>query len=288
MVRVTCERYAMMNSNRRIAQFTSAVSALSVDVIAGLLLLIPLLLLTVTAAGAQPTAAPPASSAGPFIGPSVGSSIRLLNPPLYIIDSLETHSRFEVMFLGFMRVRGKFERTTGTLHHDPARIDEQGRANDAITAIIDSTTLSANVVNANATNKVLRGPEFFNVEKFPAIIFKSSRFLWNSDRLTGIDGTLTLLDMTRPVTLTVQKSGCTPTGTVKRARCTADAFLKVNRSDFGMKAWSASVSDEVKIIVELVAYLAVTEAAVEAKSETKPETKKTDEIKAPSTSPLAQ
>ncbi len=283
MVRVTRERCAMMNSNRRIGQFTSAVSALSVGVISVLLMLIPPLL-TVTAAGAQPAVAPPASAAGPFIGPSVG----LLNPPLYIIDSLETHSRFEVMFLGFMRVRGKFERTTGTLHHDPARIDEQGRTNDAITAIIDSTTLSANVVNANATNKVLRGPEFFNVEKFPSIIFKSSRFLWNSDRLTGIDGTLTLLDMTRPVTLIVQKSGCTPSNTVKRARCTAEAFLKVNRSEFGMKAWSASVSDEVKIIVELVAYPAVIEAATETKSETKSETKKTDEIKAPSTSPLAQ
>lgn len=231
------------------------------------------MLLTTTAVCAQPTAL----------------STGLSDPPLYIIDSVETQSRFEVMFLGFMRVRGKFERTTGTLQHDPARVDEQGRANDAISAIIDSTTLSANVVNANATNKVLRSPEFFYVEKFPSIIFKSSRFVWGSERLTAIDGMLTLLGLTKPVTLTVLKSGCTPASAVKRARCTADAFLNVRRSDFGMKAWSASVGDEVKIIVELVAYLAATDVAVEVKSEAKPEAKKADEIKetkTPATGPF--
>jgi len=281
----------MMMNNRHSWPFTS--------VVAGLLLL---MLLAATASVAQPLVMPTPSSSGPLVAPPPPPLIAPLIAPLYIIDPFETHSRFEVMFLGFMRVRGKFERTTGTLHHDSARADAPSRTNDAITAIIDSTTLSANVVNANATNKVLRGPEFFYVEKFPTIIFKSSRFAWYGERLTAIDGTLTLLGLTRPVTLTVQKSGCTPAGVVKRARCTADAFLNVRRSDFGMKAWSASVSDEVKIIVELVAYLAAADLAVEVKSEAKldtrpeakPETKKSDDTKeikdtkASSTGPFAQ
>jgi polyisoprenoid-binding protein YceI len=174
--------------------------------------------------------------------------------PLYELDPVETHSRFEAKFLGFITVRGKFNRTTGKLFHDPLRTDAESRANDSIEAQIDATTLDAHVVNAHATNEILRGPDFFNVEKFPTISFKSSRFNWDDDKLKSIDGRLTLLGVTKPVTLTVEQSGCTPAGNGKRARCTADAFVRVKRADFGMKAWSTSVGNEVKIIVELVAF----------------------------------
>ena len=204
--------------------------------------------------------------------------------PQYIIDPLETHSRFEVLFLGLMTVRGKFSRTTGNLIHDPARTDAQSRTNDAITAVIDATTLYTNVLNANAANKVLRGPDFFDVEKFPAIEFKSSRFVWEGERLTGIDGSLTLLGKTRSVTLVVHKSGCVPAGATKRARCHADAELNIKRSEFGMKAWSASVSDDVKIIIELVAY--ATPAVNDADSRDSKDEKKHDELVVPAPPPV--
>ena len=203
--------------------------------------------------------------------------------PQYIIDPLETHSRFEALFLGLMTVRGKFSRTTGNLIHDPARTDAQSRTNDAITAVIDATTLYTNVVNAHAANKVLRGPDFFDVEKFPVIEFKSSRFVWESERLTSIDGLLTLLGKTRPVTLAVYKSGCAPANAIKRAHCTADAVLNIKRSDFGMKAWSASVSDDVKIIIELVAYAAP--VVNDADSRNSKDEKKHDELVVPAPPP---
>lgn len=200
--------------------------------------------------------------------------------PLYIIDPIETHARFETLFLGFITVRGKFNRTTGTLNHDPDRSDAPSRASDAIYAVIDSTTLDAHVVNAYATNKTLRGPEFFNVDKFPTIEFKSSRFVWVADRLMAIEGSLQVVGVIKPVTLTVLKSGCSQVvganGNVKRARCIADAFLNIKRSDYGMKAWSGSVSDNVKIIVELVAY-AANEQKVEHKNGVKSDSK--NEIK---------
>jgi polyisoprenoid-binding protein YceI len=200
--------------------------------------------------------------------------------PVYELDPVETHSRFEAKFLGAITVRGKFNRTTGKLLHDPLRTDAESRANDSIEAEIDATTLSANVVNAYATNKILRGPDFFNVEKFPTIAFKSSRFNWDDTKLESIDGHLTLLGVTKPVTLTVERSGCTHASNGKRARCTADAFVRVKRADFGMKAWSTSVGNEVKIIVELVAVAVPT---IEKPDAPKPEPAKPES--APSVTP---
>jgi polyisoprenoid-binding protein YceI len=184
----------------------------------------------------------------------LSTSAAVANPPtLYVFDPVETHSRFEAKFLGFITVRGKFNRTTGTLHHDAENTDATGRLDDKIHAVIDTTTLDAHVVNAHATNKILRGPEFFNVEKFPTIEFKSKQFRYEGEKVTHIDGTLKVVGTTRPVTLIVENSGCTPASPNVQARCVADASVVIKRSEFGMKAWSASISDEVKIIVEMVA-----------------------------------
>jgi polyisoprenoid-binding protein YceI len=194
-------------------------------------------------------------------------------PPLFVLDPTETHSRFEVKFLGLMTVRGKFNRTTGNLYHDPARHDSDSRALDSIQAEIDTTTLNAHVINAEATNEMLRGPQFFHVEKFPSITFKSSAFNWDGASLKSIDGALTLLGVSKPVTLTVEKSGCTPVETQKRARCSAEAFVNVKRADFGMKAWAASVSNDVKLTIELVAYQAKQPVDAGADTKEKEETK---------------
>jgi polyisoprenoid-binding protein YceI len=174
-------------------------------------------------------------------------------PVLYVLDPVETHARFETKFLGFITVRGKFHRTTGSMFHDADAKDAAGRAPSRIDAKIDATTLDAHVVNAHATNEVLRGPDFFNVEKFPAIEFRSTRFRYAGETITHIDGSLSLLGVTRAVSLVVEKSSCAPASGQERARCSADAFVVVKRSEFGMKAWSASISDEVKISVEMVA-----------------------------------
>lgn len=198
-------------------------------------------------------AAPPLGVANTKSGVVISANPKV---PLFVLDVNETQSRFEVKFLGFMTVRGKFNRTSGNLHHDPARQDAEGRALDSIQAEIDATTLDTHLFNAEATNEMLRSPQFFHVEKFPAITFRSSAFNWDGARLRSIDGTLTLLGVSKPVTLTVERSACMPAGEQKRARCSADAFVNIKRSEFGMKAWAASVSNDVKLIIGLVAYQA--------------------------------
>lgn len=161
---------------------------------------------------------------------------------VYTIDARETTANFDVRFLGLIPIHGKFQRTTGTLVFD--RATRQG----SIEVSIDTTTLVASTARAQAS---ARGTEFFDVEKFPSIEFKSSRFVFDESRLTFVEGSLTLVGVTQPVVLTVTDSHCDAANEGEPARCRAAAELVVKRSSFGMKAWSHTVGEEVTIRINI-------------------------------------
>jgi polyisoprenoid-binding protein YceI len=161
---------------------------------------------------------------------------------VYTIDTRETTANFDVRFLGLFPIQGKFLRTTGTLVYD--RATRQG----SIDVSIVTTTLVASTVRAQAS---ARGAEFFDVEKFPSIEFKSSRFIFDESRLMFVEGNLTLVGVTQPVVLTVTDSHCDAADESEPARCRAAAELVVRRSSFGMKAWSHTVGEEVTIRINI-------------------------------------
>jgi polyisoprenoid-binding protein YceI len=172
----------------------------------------------------------------------------------YEIDPVATKTTYETKYLGFISVRGVFTRMTGFLNYEPAK--PVAEREPSIHVIIDTTTLTPTNFDSEAKRRMLRGPEFFDVDRFPTIEFKSTRFRYEGDKLIAIDGNITLMGVTKPVTLTVMKSGCEPASSAKAARCTASTELTVKRFEFGMKGWSGTVSDDVKIAVELVATIA--------------------------------
>ncbi|MEP7154713.1 MAG: YceI family protein [Betaproteobacteria bacterium] len=162
----------------------------------------------------------------------------------YRIDPKDTKAGFEVNFLGLFPIRGEFRRTTGMLIYEPA--SHQGH----IEVFIDTTTLEASTEKARAS---ARGPDFFDAEKFPSIDFRSSRFVFEENKLRAVEGSLTLVGRTRPVTLTVTSSGCVAAADAEPAYCRADAELMVKRSDFGMKAWAHTVGEQVTIRIAITA-----------------------------------
>ncbi|MEI6737043.1 MAG: YceI family protein [Pseudomonadota bacterium] len=169
----------------------------------------------------------------------------------YEIDPTETKTTYETKYLGFISVRGVFERMTGALRYDFTKPPAERDAFIQVT--IDTTTMRPTTLNTDAMREWLRGPAFFNVEKFPTIEFKSTLFRFEGNKLFAIDGALSLTGVTKPVTLIVNKSGCEPAVLPRQARCTASVEIVVNRSEYGMSGWGTTVSDEVKIAVELVA-----------------------------------
>ena len=169
---------------------------------------------------------------------------RLADATQYRIDPTATTAGFEVHLLGLFPIRGDFKHTTGTLFYDPQ--SKQGN----IDVFIDSTTVDASTAYARTS---VRGPDFFNVEKFPSIDFRSSRFVFESDKLKIVEGMLTLTGVSQPVSLEIMRSHCEAASPMEVAVCRADAKLVVQRSAFGMTAWAHALSDTVTIRVRIVA-----------------------------------
>ncbi|MEJ5992513.1 YceI family protein [Ramlibacter sp. PS3R-8] len=100
----------------------------------------------------------------------------------------------------------------------------------------------------------LRSADFFNTAEFPEMVYKSTRMNFNGDTLESIDGTLTLLGVTKPVKLAVTTFKCGPHPFNKKPMCGAYVEGVIKRTDFGMKYGVPGVSDDVKLAISVEAY----------------------------------
>lgn len=163
----------------------------------------------------------------------------------YTIDPGHTYPSFEINHLGFSTMRGTFDTTSGSITLDPAA------KSGSIEITIDTTSVDTGHAKRDDH---LRTDEFFNVAQFPTMTYKASKLKFNGDKLAGADGELTLLGVTKPVSLTITSFNCGPHPMNKKPLCGANATATVKRSEFGMKTAIPAVSDEVKISIEVEAF----------------------------------
>jgi polyisoprenoid-binding protein YceI len=85
--------------------------------------------------------------------------------------------------------------------------------------------------------------------------FKSSKLIFDGDRLVGADGELTMLDVTKPVSLKVEGFMCGENPFNKKPMCGAEAAATIMRSEWGMKTGiPKSTSDQVRLTLPIEAY----------------------------------
>ena len=175
-------------------------------------------------------------------------------PETFTIDPFHSHPHFVVNHLGFMDMTGRFDRMSGKITLD----------NDAKTGSVDLVIDAASISTGDSDkgsrprsrDEHLRSPDFFNVAEFPRMSFKGTAAKWTGDAPGAVEGQLTLLGVTKPVTLTVEKWRCGPDPRTqgKRYMCGGNASGSFKRSDFGMKFGIPSVSDEIKLVIGLEAF----------------------------------
>lgn len=162
----------------------------------------------------------------------------------YTIDSTHTYPSFEITHGGFSTQRGFFEKTSGSITLD--RQAKSGSANIKVDAASISTGMKLR-------DNVLRGEKFFNVEKYPDILFTTDNLIFDGDVPVSAAGKLTLLGVTRPVTLTILNFKCGANVLTRYSECGADIRTQFKRSEFGMTAYPASIGDEVSLRIQVEA-----------------------------------
>jgi polyisoprenoid-binding protein YceI len=166
----------------------------------------------------------------------------------YNIDPYHTVPYFEADHLGFATMRGRFDRATGKFTID--RAAKTGTLEIVIQTVTVSTGDSERDGRPRTRDEHLRNPDFFNSAEFPTMTFRSTAVKFKGDDPEVVEGNLTLLGVTRPVALKIERWKCGPDPRTqgKRYQCGGNATGAFKRSDFGMKfGLPTNIGDEVKL-----------------------------------------
>jgi len=179
----------------------------------------------------------------------------------YVADHAHSTVGFRIRHL-VAKTSGNFTDYDFKLNYDPAKAE---------TAKVEATirTKSINTQNEKR-DEHLRNADFFHVEKYPTMTFVSSQVSRVAPNQLKVDGTLTMLGVSKPVTLNVEEGGVIkdPWGNTKAG---FTATTTINRKDFGMvynkvlDAGSLMLGEDVEITLEIEANQVQPAAAAPAK-----------------------
>jgi polyisoprenoid-binding protein YceI len=110
--------------------------------------------------------------------------------------------------------------------------------------VIDADSLDTENDERDAT---LKGTGWFEVSRYPTITFRSQRFIFEQDRLTAIEGALTMLGVTQPMRLEIARITCGLNPVSSKWRCAAEASGTLQRSRFGLRTDLPFIGDEVRL-----------------------------------------
>jgi polyisoprenoid-binding protein YceI len=148
------------------------------------------------------------------------------------IDPAHTVAEFKVKHMMIANVKGHFSRVSGILIRD-----ESDPANDRVEATIEAASIETRNEQRDGH---LKSADFFHVEKFPTLHFKSTGIKVLGEGELSVEGELTIRGVTRKVRFAVEG----PTQPAKdpwgNTRIGISASTKINRKDFGL-IWNAAL-----------------------------------------------
>ncbi|MGD0414200.1 MAG: YceI family protein [Terriglobales bacterium] len=163
------------------------------------------------------------------------------------IDPAHSTAQFTVRHLAISNVSGSFTKVTGSVV-----LNEKDITQSQVSASIDVSSVDTRV---EMRDKDLKSPNFFDVEKYPNIEFKSKRIVSSGGKLQVI-GDLTIHGTTHEVALDVDGPTSELTDPWGNSRRGISATTAINRRDFNLvynnllKTGEAVVGDNVKIQID--------------------------------------
>ena len=169
-------------------------------------------------------------------------------PQVYQFDKAHTNIIFFISHLGFSNMEGEFKKFDGTLNFDPDNL-----AGSSVQVSIQVDGVETDVPKLN---EHLQKAEFFNAAQFPSMDFASTAVTVVGDNQLTVTGNLTLLGVSKPVTMDVLLNKAGPHPFSKAPAAGFSATTTIKRSDFGMTAMAGMLGEEVSIRIETEAQVA--------------------------------
>lgn len=148
------------------------------------------------------------------------------------LDQAHSVAEFKVKHMMISNVKGHFAKVSGTL-----TLDTSNLANSKVETSVDVASVETRDAQRDAH---LKSADFFDVEKFPTMAFKSTSVKSTGDGELAVEGDLTIHGVTRKATFAVEG----PTAPAKdpwgNTRIGITATTKINRRDFGL-TWNAAL-----------------------------------------------
>lgn len=116
----------------------------------------------------------------------------------YTVDPAHSFVQWRIQHLGYSWLYGRFNTLSGEFTHDPDKPEASRIMVEVDTASVDS--------NHAERDKHLRNDDFLDVGKFPKAVFESTSYSGSAEEGT-LEGELTLMGVTRPVSIKVKKLG---------------------------------------------------------------------------------
>ena len=165
------------------------------------------------------------------------------------IDPIHSVAEFKVKHMMISNVKGQFPKVTGVLS-----LDESDLTRSRVEASIEAGSIETRDAQRDAH---LKSADFFDVEKFPTLSFKSTSVRVDGDDTLAVEGDLTIHGVTRKVLFSVEGPTVPAKDPWGNTRVAISATTKIKRKDFGL-TWNAAletggilVGDEVTITLDV-------------------------------------
>jgi polyisoprenoid-binding protein YceI len=167
----------------------------------------------------------------------------------WLIDGSHSNAHFSVRHMMITIVRGEFQKVEGTVTWDPA--------NPEATQIDASADVSSVNTRDAQRDGHLKSPDFFDVEKFPKLTFKSKSVKAKGKEHLSVTGDLTIRGVSKEVVFDVEGPSAPSTDPFGNTRVGATATAKIKRDEFGI-VWNAAleaggvlVGNDVSITIDI-------------------------------------
>ena len=154
------------------------------------------------------------------------------------VDPELTSVRFTVLELGFSKQEGRLGCTSGAIV-----LDERHKV-ESIDLEIETASVDT---GWSLRDAFLRSEVMFDAARFPRLHFHSTGFRYEGTRLTGVDGEVTLRDVTRRVHFDVTRLECVIRPGDEKESCGAEVSGRISRAAFGMGFAYPLIGDEVAL-----------------------------------------